>query len=50
MQDINHCISEALVESNSKHTLFVLEDLTGIITSFVVKNVDTPQTMIASVQ
>lgn len=30
MQDINHCISKALVESNPKHTLFVLEDLTGI--------------------
>jgi len=30
MQDVNHCISKALVESNSKHTLFVLEDLTGI--------------------
>lgn len=30
MQDVNHCISKALVESNQKHTLFVLEDLTGI--------------------
>jgi len=30
MQDVNHCISKALVESNPKHTLFVLEDLTGI--------------------
>ena len=30
MQDANHCISKALVESNPKHTLFVLEDLTGI--------------------
>lgn len=30
MQDVNHCISKALVESNLKHTLFVLEDLTGI--------------------
>ena len=30
MQDINHCISKALVELNPKHTLFVLEDLTGI--------------------
>ena len=29
-QHINHCISKALVESNPKHTLFVLEDLTGI--------------------
>ena len=30
MQDINHCISKALVESNPNGTLFVLEDLTGI--------------------
>ena len=30
MQDINHQVSKALVESNPKHTLFVLEDLTGI--------------------
>lgn len=30
MQDVNHCISKALVKSNPKHTLFVLEDLTGI--------------------
>ena len=30
MQDVNHCVSKALVESNPKHTLFVLEDLTGI--------------------
>ena len=30
MQDVNHRISKALVESNPKHTLFVLEDLTGI--------------------
>lgn len=30
MQDINHCVSKALVESNPEHTLFVLEDLTGI--------------------
>ena len=30
MQDINHCVSKALVENNPKHTLFVLEDLTGI--------------------
>ena len=30
MQDVNHCISKALIESNPKHTLFVLEDLTGI--------------------
>jgi len=28
MQDVNHCISKALVENNPKHTLFVLEDLT----------------------
>ena len=30
MQDINHCVSKALVQNNPKHTLFVLEDLTGI--------------------
>lgn len=30
MQDVNHCISKALVESNPNGTLFVLEDLTGI--------------------
>ena len=30
MQDINHQVSKALVESNPKHTLFVLEDLKGI--------------------
>lgn len=30
MQDVNHCISKALVESNPDGTLFVLEDLTGI--------------------
>jgi len=30
MQDVNHCISKALVTENPEHTLFVLEDLTGI--------------------
>ena len=30
MQDINHQVSKALVENNPKHTMFVLEDLTGI--------------------
>lgn len=30
MQDVNHCVSKALVENNPKHTLFVLEDLTDI--------------------
>ena len=30
MHDVNHCVSKALVESNPKHTLFVLEDLSGI--------------------
>ena len=25
MQDVNHCVSKALVENNPKHTLFVLE-------------------------
>lgn len=30
MQDVNHCVSKALVESNPKHTLFVLEDLSSV--------------------
>ncbi|MCH1940804.1 transposase [Holdemania massiliensis] len=30
MQDINHQVSKALVESNPKHTLFVLEDLRDV--------------------
>ena len=30
MQDINHQVSKALVELNPKHTLFVLEDLSGV--------------------
>jgi len=30
MQDVNHCISKALVTKNPEHTLFVLEDLTGV--------------------
>lgn len=30
MQDINHQVSKALATDNPKHTLFVLEDLTGI--------------------
>lgn len=30
MQDVNHCVSKTLVENNPKHTLFVLEDLSGI--------------------
>ena len=30
MQDVNHCISKALVTSNPQGTLFVLEDLTGV--------------------
>lgn len=30
VNDVNHCISKALVESNPDGTLFVLEDLTGI--------------------
>ena len=29
-QDVNHCISKALVETNPKGTLFVIEDLTGV--------------------
>lgn len=30
MNDINHQVSKSLVVSNPKHTLFVLEDLTGV--------------------
>ena len=30
MQDVNHQVSKALVENNPKHTLFVLEDLSGV--------------------
>ena len=30
MQDVNHCVSKALVEQNPRHTLFVLEDLSGV--------------------
>ena len=30
MQDVNHCVSKALIDNNPKHTLFVLEDLSGI--------------------
>lgn len=30
MQDINHCVSKALVKNNPRHTLFVLEDLSGV--------------------
>ena len=30
MQDVNHCISKALVKANPAGTLFVIEDLTGI--------------------
>ena len=30
MQDVNHQVSKALVESNPKHTLFVLEDLSTV--------------------
>lgn len=30
MQNVNHCVSKALVESNPNGTLFVIEDLTGI--------------------
>jgi IS605 OrfB family transposase len=30
INDVNHCVSKALVDSNPKGTAFVLEDLTGI--------------------
>ena len=33
MQDVNHCVSKALVGSQPKHTLFVLEDLSGVRTA-----------------
>ena len=30
MQNVNHCVSKALIESSPENTLFVLEDLSGI--------------------
>ena len=30
MQNVNHCVSKALVEQNPRHTLFVLEELSGV--------------------
>ncbi len=30
MNDVNHCLSKALVMNNPEHSLFVLEDLTGV--------------------
>jgi len=30
MSDINHQISKALIDQNPRHTLFVLEDLSGV--------------------
>lgn len=30
MQDVNHQVSKALVETNPKNTMFVLEDLSGV--------------------
>jgi len=30
MQDVNHQVSKALVAQNTKHTLFVLEDFSGV--------------------
>ena len=30
MNDVNHCVSKALVKNNPRHTLFVLEDLSGV--------------------
>ena len=30
VNDVNHCISKALVDANPKNTVFVLEDLTGV--------------------
>ncbi|MBS5197529.1 MAG: transposase [Clostridiales bacterium] len=30
MQNINHCVSKALVKNNPRHTLFVLEDLSSV--------------------
>ncbi len=30
INDVNHCISKSLVANNPEHTLFVLEDLTGV--------------------
>lgn len=33
MNDVNHCISKALVNNAGKHSLIVLEDLTGVRTA-----------------
>ena len=33
MQDVNHCVSKALVKENPPKTLFVLEDLTNVRTA-----------------
>lgn len=33
MNDVNHCVSKALVTKNPSKTLFVIEDLTGIRTA-----------------
>ena len=30
MQDVNHCVSKALVKTNPDGTMFIIEDLTGI--------------------
>lgn len=30
MQNVNHFVSKALMKNNPKHTLFVLEYLTGV--------------------
>lgn len=30
IQDVNHCVSKALVDNSPKNTLFVLEDLSGV--------------------
>lgn len=30
IQDVNHQVSKALTTNNPKHTLFVLEDLSGV--------------------
>lgn len=30
MRDVNHCVSKSIVQNNPEHSLFVLENLTGI--------------------
>lgn len=47
MSDVNHCITKALVESNPKGTLHVLEDLSGIRTATEAVNVHNRYVMVS---